>query len=689
MKKAVFLSLLAIMLVICGCVEPGPDPILFPGKKTVKEYGPLPGKNLEFKMIFDDPSDWRNNPDWFRWECDYPNEDEYDLSSMLTNNKVYVLTYSFSSNINIDELAVYFYNSHYDENDTVDHWFWETISTWVKININNPNIEGGKEYSGKIVLAPQNIANGAPADSTHLRFNIKNRNVNTKPVLYFYKFELEQVDKEAPGLEEWTVNGKTLTIDTKSTNAKIETTYQGKNNVLHIKTPYEASNYGDFVMQLDLNEYRGKTIEIKMSMDVWLTTPASVAWQINSSPTPFYPVVCGAVLGDRGLTTYTNGDGNPAGPPLSANTWHTISGTKTYTVPNTGTDNDKGKQLYLSGMQIDGAQAYFANASIVIKEKETSTPNEDETVIRTITFEETNNWGPNADWARWYYEEHDDSYDLKNVYNNNKVLIFTYSFISDIYIDELSVWFLNYDGDWYQLTEWQGIGWNIEANTKKSGRIIFVFKNGVDPNVYDQDETKLNFQVKNRNVATPATLTFYEFSFEEIEEQTSLETWDVSGKELIIPSLTFAEKVSFDGRSDVLHIKPNYNGDEYDGFVMQLDLNEYKGKRIEISISMDVYLKEPSWIAWQINSNPIPFYPVVCGTVKGDRGSEIYINGDGNPAGPPLSANTWHTITGTKIFTVPNTAPDNDNGKQLYLSGMQIEGAEAYFANASITITEK
>jgi len=374
MKKVVFLSLLAIMLVFSGCPDTGSDSTPNPFQPYVPvqplQYGPLGGAEVKLKMKFTEAGNWRDNSDWSRWEYDYKEDEvEYNLSKMKTDKKVYVLTYSFSSNINIDELAVYFYDSHPTDGD----WFWLMISNWVKVNIKTPIIEGGKLYSDRIVLIPNDDASGSGVipESTSLKFNVKNRNVSTAPILYFYLFKLEEKDVETSEIEEWTVNGKKFTIDTERTNAKT-TSFGDKSDVLHIKTLYDTDSYSDFVIKYDLNNYKGKTIEIEMSMDVYLKKEAWVAWQINSSPIPYYPVVCGFVNGTKVRTV--NGinidkNGIPVGPALSKDEWHEIRGTLTYTVPDTESDNDNGKQLYLSGQQIKGAEAYFANATITITEK--------------------------------------------------------------------------------------------------------------------------------------------------------------------------------------------------------------------------------------------------------------------------------------------------------------------------------
>jgi len=114
----------------------------------------------------------------------------------------------------------------------------------------------------------------------------------------------------------------------------------------------------------------------------------------------------------------------------------------------------------------------------------------------------------------------------------------------------------------------------------------------------------------------------------------------------------------------VFHIKPKYNASTYDHFVMEYDLSAYIGKKIGVEMSFDVWINKGARIAWQMLVSPD--YPVVAGYTE-----PTYF----------LPANTWNTISGNTIVTVPQSGI-------LYLSGMQINGAEAYFANASLTITE-
>jgi len=142
-----------------------------------------------------------------------------------------------------------------------------------------------RRYSGTIIIIPNNDAGGRAPENTYIRFDI-GRNVITSPTLSFYKYSLEKIDKEEPGIENWTVSGspsRTFTINTSSAFAENLPSFGIKTNVLHIKPTYNSDKYSGFLAQYDLSEYAGKKIEIEMSMDVYLTKPARVAWQVNST----------------------------------------------------------------------------------------------------------------------------------------------------------------------------------------------------------------------------------------------------------------------------------------------------------------------------------------------------------------------------------------------------------------------
>jgi len=140
-----------------------------------------------------------------------------------------------------------------------------------------------------------------------------------------------------------------------------------------------------------------------------------------------------------------------------------------------------------------------------------------EPVLFTMTFSETSEWNKpgNENSLRWSYQYHDanKSFDLSSM-----KYIFTYSFSSDIDIDFFTAVFVDShdnDGTWYweNITDWDiTLGSSIKKDTKYSNKAVF------SPNSKATDSKPeniyLEFEIKNRNVSTPATLSFYQFSFE-------------------------------------------------------------------------------------------------------------------------------------------------------------------------------
>jgi hypothetical protein len=326
-----FAAVIVFSFVACGL-----------GEEEVPKAPPEePILTMQFTQI--DDYNKPGNEEWDRWENFYQNDSKsYDLSSMYANKKVYIFNYSFTSDQDIDRLSVRFIHKKPDGSEWEDDLVKYTV-----LNVSG-DIKKNTRFSGRVALIPKSGCAGKNKDNIYLNILIHNRNVNTTATLSFYQFSFDIVNKEE-GLTKWTIGDKEFDIETK-TYAKTETNFQGKTNVLHIRPSYNVGQYADQVMYYDLSSYAGKTIELVMSVDVYLTKPARIAWQIDSS-NPFYPVVAGTVEPDDRIP-------NHGGPKLSANKWHTISGSNVITVPNSG---DNGKKLYLSGMQIDGAEVYFAN----------------------------------------------------------------------------------------------------------------------------------------------------------------------------------------------------------------------------------------------------------------------------------------------------------------------------------------
>jgi len=146
--------------------------------------------------------------------------------------------------------------------------------------------------------------------------------------------------------------------------------------------------------------------------------------------------------------------------------------------------------------------------------------------VETMKFNENSgDWKEpgHEDYSRWYYNYHDENnlFDLSTMYANNKAYIFTCSFSSDIDIDEFSLQFAEegYDdsGDWHYKTisDWTWLTWGIKKDTRYN-TTVFLIPNA---NATGTKPEKINLQFlnKNRNVATGATVSVYQFSLEEVE----------------------------------------------------------------------------------------------------------------------------------------------------------------------------
>jgi len=275
------------------------------------------------------------NENWCRWDNHY----EGANTKTLDSSKAYVLTCTFTSNVDLDSLGV-----QYIKEDG-----WVNVSGYTNLMINTFSIPKNTRYYVRVPLFPDSNV------SDFLYFMINNRDNNIAPVLSFTQFLIEPATKDNSGTAaQWTVSGKNIKVtDAKRTFAETLSSYNGKNNVFHIKPKYNASTYDHFVMEYDelVSSYGGQTIGISMSMDVCVMKPSRIAWQINSRE-PYYPVIVG------NIEEYFF---------LPANEWTRITGTNIITIPtSSGGSENIGDKLYLSGMQINGAEAYFANATFTI-----------------------------------------------------------------------------------------------------------------------------------------------------------------------------------------------------------------------------------------------------------------------------------------------------------------------------------
>ena len=146
------------------------------------------GDNVLATMTFTDTGNWNQDETYPRWKSDYQDADKsFDLAGMRANNKAYFITYSFSSDIDIDELAFEFYESYSDGT-----YHWVNTTDWTRITLDI--IKKNTKYNGSIFALPNAAAVGTQAARTYFRLYVKNRNITTGANMTFYQLKFEQVE---------------------------------------------------------------------------------------------------------------------------------------------------------------------------------------------------------------------------------------------------------------------------------------------------------------------------------------------------------------------------------------------------------------------------------------------------------------------------------------------------------------
>ena len=215
---------------------------------------------------------------------------------------------------------------------------------------------------------------------------------------------------------------------------------------------------------------------------------------------------------------------------------------------------------------------------------------------------------------------------------------------------------------------------NRNAASSLTGTIVFAINKSASST--DHLANSLYFMVPGTTGSRP-TLTFSNLEIRKLTKEGSVEAWPikVNGKDDILtvvgPGITTTAEI---GDGNVLLVKPGEGG--YYHFVLEYDLGrEWSNKNVRIEITTEYYLEESTKIAWQVTARPnSTSYPTICGSTSNS-----------------LEASTeWRTMTGNNngdSLFIP--AGPGDDGRKLYLSGLQIEGKKARFRNFTMTITEQ
>jgi len=221
------------------------------------------------------------------------------------------------------------------------------IEVTTKPNTVNFPIGEPFDTSGMVVSALYSDGSSAPLESSSYDISgFDSSSIGEKPITVTYNVN-EQSFSDNFTVTVYFPIGTSLTGAwgelniPEGTTALHYTRLKGKNNTLHAAPA--AGGYDWNVLSYNLNGYQGKTVIVYISVDVWLDTEAKIAWQTNTTG---YPVIAGSADVNQ-----------PAGQ------WVTIQGSASVAIPADGA------LLYLSGEQLAGSEAYFANFSIVVAEE--------------------------------------------------------------------------------------------------------------------------------------------------------------------------------------------------------------------------------------------------------------------------------------------------------------------------------
>jgi len=208
----------------------------------------------------------------------------------------------------------------------------------------------------------------------------------------------------------------------------------------------------------------------------------------------------------------------------------------------------------------------------------------------------------------------------------------------------------------------------LDANEELTGRIVFTISKSASSS--ENIANTIHFIATGND--TQPILTFSNLTIKYIPKDTSVSSWPikVNGNDdaltVVGPGITTTAEIT---GGNVLSVKPGGGG--YYHFVLEYDLGKnWSDRTVNITITTEYRLKVSTKIAWQVTARPnSTSYPTICGST-----STILAASD-----------EWTQMTGTYNGLIIPPGP-GDDGRKLYLSGLQIEGKSAEFRNFTMTI---
>jgi hypothetical protein len=215
-------------------------------------------------LVFTEADGWDKpgNEDWERWDHNLDPNWLFNGDKVEAGN-MYTLTYTFTSNIDIpNPLALWLVESRPAPEPM--WWFWNNLTPH---KVFTHDIKKGVQNSGVFKMFAIDSATSNLPESNQLLPN-GTRSITEQPVLIFTQFEFEIIEQPEPDPSEETWKGFEIINPGFTTAATEISSYQGKNNVLHIKSG--VGGYIDPIIEYNLSSYIGRTVNIELSMNVWV-----------------------------------------------------------------------------------------------------------------------------------------------------------------------------------------------------------------------------------------------------------------------------------------------------------------------------------------------------------------------------------------------------------------------------------
>ena len=516
-----------------------------------------------------------------------------------------------------------------------------SAGTEVYITLENWPLDTGLQIDNELVTASgQTFTENLPSGFYFLTVTaiVDNKIYPREQIVHIYhdrittaefSFVIEEIVAEIEGsYEDNDYNSLTSSVPYHIVNLPLE----NRENVMKIDGSTLAENEAHVALFWLTNH----PVKITFSADVKrIGASGNIRWEISNSGE--WPLL-DEVYGEEGV-------------------WYSMSGTWT------GIPTDNYPMFYISTHENNTNETIYYIDNFQIEVEVFGNP--DDTVL---VFQEALGWQENEGWARWNYSYEGINSEFEEPIKTGDIYAFHYTFTSNINIanDGFGLTLVDRFDGWTPLSDWTD--WminNTQAGTELSGTVILIANN--DATDGSPEANTLVFSA-NKGDDQPIFI-FTRFEFEKIDENdmpSSVDKWREF--DITYPGIytVAAVRPDFQGKDDVLHVKPGLSGHYYyDVISNKIGKNypELLGKMVLITVTVDVFLEEEAKVTFEVNDSAAG-WPAFIGSKE-----------------TPFAAGVWHSLSGSHAITL-------QENNMVYVSGTQIVDSEAYFANLTISVVE-